>query len=142
MKISLIILSLGLFLIFTTSKDAQAFFPDDDKKTSINKERMEADALAMAYLFCEFSIDIENAKTKPKDKRLSLKSKESQKLYIRIDTTMQKRYASDFDKFKRLFVDGQKKFKVCADLAIKKANRLKMQEAARLKSRQENETEK
>ncbi len=132
MKTSILYIAIGLISLQLISIDLVAQKAEGDKASRAYKERMEVDAFAMAYQFCEFSLDIENAKADPKSKRLLLKSKESQKQYIGIDTTMQQRYKNDFDKFKDLFDDGQKKFKVCADLQLLKDQRKKKQEAERL----------
>ena len=90
--------------------------PDEKKQKQMQKERMETDAYAMAYLLCDFNMDIERAKANPNNKTLRLKAKEAQKIYIVFDTTMRKRYKDDFDRFKDIIEDSKKNFKVCKDL--------------------------
>lgn len=86
------------------------------KMTSWEKERLDADVYATAYLYCDFNLSFKKALENTKDNRLMLEARDANKLFITFDTTMRHRYKEDFEKFMLLVEDSKKEFKVCKDL--------------------------
>lgn len=110
----------------------QAQMSSGPKMTSWEKERLDADVSATAYINCEFNLSFKKALENPKDNRLMLEARDANKLFITFDTTMRHRYKDDFEKFMLLVEDSKKEFKVCKDLNELMAQSEKKKEMERL----------
>jgi len=112
-KLLVRLLSTGLLiLMFSLS----AFTNPKDKKLDQEKQRLEADAAAVAYINCKYNLAKYYSESKPKDLQLQKEFENARLLKLQFSNQVAAKYrtpAEDFERFTKEVEDISPKLKTC-----------------------------
>lgn len=112
-KLPLRLLSTGLLiLVFSLS----GFTNPKDKKSDQEKQRLEADAAAVAYINCKYNLAKYYSESKPKDMQLQKEFEDARLLKLQFSNQVAAKYrtpAEGFEKFTKEVNDITPKLKTC-----------------------------
>jgi len=101
-----------LILVFSLS----GFSNPKDKKTDHEKQRLEADAAAVAYINCKYNLAKYYSEVKPKDVQLKKEFEDVRFLKLQFSNQVEAKYktpAEEFEIFTKEVKDIKPKLKTC-----------------------------